>query len=846
MVVSDVPKMTINASAIETKLTPCEQPGKSASSTLPTKTAPTHGDSEINDVAIKSSNNSSSSISSTYSETGMSPMPVSMPIQIPQLSREGVSRQTNAPAEEIIIAPKPSVQIMTSPEHRETIQVPTGDKRSEEAIEEESPMDVATPLVSHEMKDFSKTAPWRMHKHSGSTSQLNTLHRSSDQSILHPWRKSRLEHPMSHSLDERQLSAAEDRMNEAANITPTQIGTSGIINTTETPSTPPTLVSNEDVNQPSVSMKKPQSTLTYVGKRIESPVSSPVTISTPFFQLNQMTPVPVPAGRDVPPSERSNTIPLSHTTLPSTSDPISMLIPSPTSELYSPQPEEIHFQAAAPDLVDIPMPAVKEMVENLNKRLQAIAVQHPKIVEPADVQELGLNFFRQTGTDLAGHPYEIYHHDTGEQEIIIDTPPNPNFTATSLEDIKQRLFGPEAGLYQVYEYLEPVGSPGAHRRRFSLPGGSVSYNRHNQRRVRFAEPPESSVIEIEPRKQRHRRLWDDDGTMSDMEDYSSASILAAKLDRIERENALSTASFQRHRNAKQRAQSISGDIAQTKPIETFREKVISFESLGEPKQDDVVLSSLKPVTKEKFLLGPGRSGSRGFSLSIGQNKPGSISLSLTHQRGSGQPPTQVALSVPSTEGHFSYIISPKTGSAEPVAIKYSVPSHMINEPIVKTVTGEHVKAHSLDSARTVHIQYPPQEGVPTIQTQLLSQTSVAGPLSPQQQVMRQLAGRPGIRSPTNYSNTLQIDTSSRLQHSSPSPPNPSYPPTIQTDRSHLSPQRLIHPQARLPDTSAAEYQAQRSSSPSIGAPIGMMLANKIIQYCSFLCSLCVLHLALSA
>ncbi|KAK2154433.1 hypothetical protein LSH36_269g10030 [Paralvinella palmiformis] len=800
LVVDDLPSVTIEAKVIDVNEATPEQNLASSSQHNVTSVSA----SELKDKSYITEDASLRNVSSSSV--------VSLPIRIQQQGGETVSRQTKAPAEEIIIASKPSLQIVTSAEHRETIRIPPGDKRKEERTTEQGEQqdDTVVTSVSHEKKDFSKTAPWRVHKQTGSGVNPPS---SGEKNVLHPWRKSRAEHVMSHSLDDRQLSAAANRLTEVDSIgTGVSLG--------------------EQISVVSeMCQKKPQSTLTYVGKRIESPpISSPVSAPTtpPFFKTTSVTTAPLPAGRAAPPSERSNTTP--HTTLPSTSDPISMLKPSPASEQYSPQPEEIHFQAAAPDLVDIPMPAVKEMVENLNKRLEAIAVQHPKIVEPTNSQELGLNYFKQSGADLVREHYDQIYHDLGEQEIIIDTPPNPNFTGTSLDDIKQRLFGASPAHYHVYDLLEAGGSPGSHRRRFSLPGGSVSH-RQNQRRVRFAEPPESSVIEIEPRRQRileRRRFWDDDGSMSDMEDYSSASLLAAKLDRIERENALSTASFQRHRNAKQRAQNMSANLPQGKPVETFREKVISFESLGEPKQGDVLLSSLKPTDREKFVLGASGSGSRGFSLSIGQNKPGSISLSLTHQRGSGQPLSQVALSVPSSEGHFSYTISPRTGSAEPVAIRYSVPSHLVTEPIVRTVSAEHTKAPSLDSARTVHIQYPPQEGVPTLQTQLLSQASSAHPLSPSQQVMRQLAGRPGIRSPTNYSNTLQIDTSSRLQHRSPSPPNPSYPPNILSDRSHLSPQRLIHPQVMHPDTAAADYQTQRSSSPNQGAPIGRTPANKNI------------------
>jgi len=101
-------------------------------------------------------------------------------------------------------------------------------------------------------------------------------------------------------------------------------------------------------------------------------------------------------------------------------------------------------------------------------------------------------------------------------------------------------------------------------RRYSLPSSTAVPGGASaaalQRKVRFAEPPESSVIEIESRRRRGehgvrtpRRSGGgshvaDDWLMtaSDTE-YSSASSLTEKLDRLELENALASAAMKRSR-----------------------------------------------------------------------------------------------------------------------------------------------------------------------------------------------------------------------------------------------------------------------------------------------------------
>jgi len=103
-------------------------------------------------------------------------------------------------------------------------------------------------------------------------------------------------------------------------------------------------------------------------------------------------------------------------------------------------------------------------------------------------------------------------------------------------------------------------------RRYSLPTSTAVPSSATaaafQRKVRFAEPPESSVIEIESRRRRGdhtartsrrsgsstNRSTSDDWLMSASDtEYSSASSLTRKLDRLELENALASAAMKRSR-----------------------------------------------------------------------------------------------------------------------------------------------------------------------------------------------------------------------------------------------------------------------------------------------------------
>lgn len=151
-------------------------------------------------------------------------------------------------------------------------------------------------------------------------------------------------------------------------------------------------------------------------------------------------------------------------------------------------PEDIYFSASSPDLVDIPMPAVKEMVADLNRRLEAIAAQHPKLAEMS-APEFGITFEKRANE--GGKDNSSSSSEEEMKEIFINSPPS------DLDLIKAKMLGLEnyAALQRLYDSqsLSP-----------SKPddfGSSLKPSR----RVHFADPPEQSVIEIEPRHRRHRR-----------------------------------------------------------------------------------------------------------------------------------------------------------------------------------------------------------------------------------------------------------------------------------------------------------------------------------------------------
>lgn len=165
--------------------------------------------------------------------------------------------------------------------------------------------------------------------------------------------------------------------------------------------------------------------------------------------------------------------------------------PYPRSDYSTLGPEDIYFSAASPDLVDIPMPAVKEMVADLNRRLEAIAAQHPKLAEMS-APEFALTFDKKPPSSDSSKDNSSSSSEEEMKEIFINSPPS------DLEAIKARMLGLE-NYTALYDPLQL--SPNHPYSGGLSPNSALKQSR----RVHFADPPEQSVIEIEPRLRRHRR-----------------------------------------------------------------------------------------------------------------------------------------------------------------------------------------------------------------------------------------------------------------------------------------------------------------------------------------------------
>ncbi len=667
----------------------------------------------------------------------------------------------------VVVRPGEEVTVYMSPSGNQMVR----DKRSHaNTIHGVS----ASLPVDTRLKDFSKTAPWRVQKQ-------QTMPRDSS---LYPWR-----------VNPEQFEGASIHSSQA----------------------PPPSVTITDSHATS----RVQPSLTFVGKRIESPsMGSPITGPGQLFPVESGS---LPTGRATTLPSASNSVPQSHT-LPSTSDPSRMLKPSNIdAEHHSPRSEDIHFSAAAPDLVDIPMPAVKKMVADLNRRLHAIAVQHPKIIEPAMTQEMGLNYFKKSDSPDA-HGWRIRNQPLlsfpeGE-EILIDMPPNEDCIGTALQVIKEHLFGAEAAAQYPQGFMDMSAVPRPHHRRFSLPGGAVAERVLQPRRVRFAEPVETSVIEIEPRKPRPRdrrrrpHLNEADECMSDIEDYT--------LSRTPRNLGTGPPS----RRVPPTNPSLSHDPVQLKPAESFPEKVVGLE---DPRKNAPPAAGGIPGGSPQMMRSVPPGVPQNFSFSLGDDQPGTIHLSVM-QRGDGQP-TELSFSIPPEEGHYVYSISSKPG-VEPVSIRYTLlpkaqqqhqqqqqqpktalPPKVQQQPQPKAIPVQHARAPSLDSARTVHIQYPPGPADSPVQTGYLHGSG--SPLSPPRQTLGYRS-----RSPSNYSNTLQIDTSSKYQHPrSPPPPYSSLSPNAnQAGPGRLSPQLVSHQPLRLQSVPPRRDNGHPGQNPSPVAP----------------------------
>ncbi|ELU13464.1 hypothetical protein CAPTEDRAFT_216189 [Capitella teleta] len=391
--------------------------------------------------------------------------------------------------------------------------------------------------------------------------------------------------------------------------------------------------------------------LTFVGKRIEEVAGD---LDNPRLLQDIRS---SPTGRGSPNMGVPMQIPL--ITLP---EPISSFKPE---GYLRPQILEHHFMGAAPDLADIPMPAVKEMVADLNRRLEAIAAQHPKIANTPGQQhqELGLSFVDSRGMSTVKPRYGqgAYSREVGN-EIFMGA---PSLTKQDLDQLKQRLLSPgrEAFAVPSDRRLSPHSlSPAPGRRRFSLPGGSLSPRSSGAaRKVHFAEPVESSVIEIEPRWPRRR--FDPQGTIPEptTQQYSSASSLAQKLDRIELENALASAAMKKSRALLDPQRNAT---AKHTPPKQTAEAPSGYTQT--PREGVVPIHAHKPQLSEGIL-----------SAQTGQKSPNQISFSVQKGKG-GVRTTVVSFSIPpgvsgGAPSQIAYSISPGASHDQPFRIEYHNP-----------------------------------------------------------------------------------------------------------------------------------------------------------------------------
>ena len=187
-----------------------------------------------------------------------------------------------------------------------------------------------------------------------------------------------------------------------------------------------------------------------------------------------------------------------------------------------PKQEDIFFAAADPDLFGLSMPTVKNMVANLNNRLEVIATEHPAIVQTTSPTEFGITFVKK-GSDLTNNNnnnmanleekiiiVDEFSSDEECSDIGNEAPTKINTEGPSLStEVDSSSVTPEIPLSsQVHPEGPSLCSPSMSPSLTS----PVSYSERSlspkfgDRKVRFADPPESSVIEIEPSERRRRRV----------------------------------------------------------------------------------------------------------------------------------------------------------------------------------------------------------------------------------------------------------------------------------------------------------------------------------------------------
>lgn len=94
------------------------------------------------------------------------------------------------------------------------------------------------------------------------------------------------------------------------------------------------------------------------------------------------------------------------------------------SQFKSPTQEDIYFSATGqndPDLIGISMPTVKSMIANLNNRLDNLATEHPKLAQQAT--DLGLTFVpKESGSNSSSRQNSISSSSDTECSVIVSSP----------------------------------------------------------------------------------------------------------------------------------------------------------------------------------------------------------------------------------------------------------------------------------------------------------------------------------------------------------------------------------------------------------------------------------------
>ena len=160
----------------------------------------------------------------------------------------------------------------------------------------------------------------------------------------------------------------------------------------------------------------------------------------------------------------------------------------------SPSPTPVHTITMAPEVADLPVPAVKEIVYDLNRRLEALVARQPELTKPLTPQELGISFLRK---EITSPPSRASVEETEQNQALNFSIVEPKIS--SLVDCESSQKIEQQPLYQkIYDISSPLASPPFERKHFNFGhSGEISPN-SAKKKVTFAEKLEQ-YHEIEPR-----------------------------------------------------------------------------------------------------------------------------------------------------------------------------------------------------------------------------------------------------------------------------------------------------------------------------------------------------------